>query len=88
MAKRVSKPRVRWDAVGRYLHIEAPGCIVNIYVGLRGNGNSADVTSISITADADRFSGEAPWWCTPGEFDQHGGAIRIVRRDSDKPKNK
>ena len=52
---------VRLTARSKMLHAEAPGCIVNITVGLSDRGGHR-VTSIEILADGGRYSGETPWW--------------------------
>lgn len=79
---RKTKPTVRWDADAGLLHIEAPGAIINIRVGLRTNGNSADVTAVEVLADGDRYAGagERPWWIE-GEVGNNHHSVRILRRD-------
>jgi hypothetical protein len=77
----MAKPRItarKMDS-GRVLHIEAPGCIVNIRVGLTDSEGRA-VTSVSISADGNRYSGEPQWWIEGVPGNATAGA-RIVRRD-------
>jgi len=42
----------------RTLHIEAPGCIINVRKGLH-NSEGAAVTSVEIICD--QYAGERPW---------------------------
>jgi hypothetical protein len=66
------------------LHIEAPGCIVNIR-----NLNDSEgqpITFIDVNADGDRYSGEPEWWCIDAGaiLGVRGIGIRIVQ-GIDKP---
>lgn len=60
------------------LHIELPGCIVNIQVGLQNNAWE-EVVYISVDAHGDRFAGEPEWWADGGKVEYKGGACRIIR---------
>lgn len=68
----------------RTLHVEAPGCIINIRFGLTTT-EGRPVTSISISADGDRYSGEQAWWVetedhkVPGMENRDGFTVRVVR---------
>jgi hypothetical protein len=60
------------------LHVEAPGCIVNIYHKLRDrNGNR--VVSVEVRADGKRFSGEPEWWIDAKPGDDYL-RLRVVER--------
>ncbi len=48
------------EATKKGLHIEAEGCIVNIYEGLRENKTDREVTVVEILPD-DGCSGEPIW---------------------------
>jgi hypothetical protein len=76
MSKRITVRRI-----GDIMHIEAPGCIVNITVGLHDR-EGRDVTAVEITADGDRYSGEPQWWLD-GEtrYVNH----RVIQVDRPKP---
>lgn len=72
---------------GNVLHVETDGAIVNIRVGLI-DAEGRQVTHVSVTADGDRFAGEAAWYAR----DDNGGrgsdhtSVRIVKeaeRDGD-----
>jgi hypothetical protein len=63
----------------KLLHIEAPGCIINIHVGLTDN-TGRSVTAISINADGDRYSGDPAWWID-GEKGNAGVGVRVVQMD-------
>ncbi len=58
------------------LHIEAPGCIINIHCGLR-DMDGRKVVNISVEADGDRYSGDPEWW-VDGELGNKGRAVRVV----------
>lgn len=68
----------------RTLHIEAPGCIVNIRFGLH-DGEGREVTSISVNPD--RYAGDPTWNCHLADafksidpVDYQGGiGVRVVR---------
>jgi hypothetical protein len=51
-------PTARHDRERRLIHVEAPGCIVNVRYGLEDAQGRA-VTSVSITPDA--YAGEPKW---------------------------
>ncbi len=59
----------------KLLHIEAPGCIINIHVGLTDSEGRA-VTRIDVKSD--RYAGEPAWWVENQEGNS-GMAIRVVR---------
>jgi len=72
-----TKPNVVWNKERGLLHIEVPGGIVNINVGLSlSTGNK--VTRVEILADGDRYAGETPWWIE-GEKCVVAGAWRIIQ---------
>jgi hypothetical protein len=73
------KPTMSWDANAGLLHIEVPGAIVNIHIGLRAEGNTADVTSIVVLADGERYPDSKPWWIE-GEKDLTHHSVRVVRK--------
>jgi hypothetical protein len=62
----------------KLLHIEAPGCIINIRVGLTDT-DGRKVTNVSIEADGDRYVGDPEWWIDAGDgkWSRSGGA-RVV----------
>ena len=53
----MKRPKAKW-LNGNTLHIEAPGCIVNIRVGLR-NLDGQEVTAVSVKCD--QYAGEPKW---------------------------
>lgn len=59
------------------LHIEAPGCMVNIQHGLH-DAEGREVTRVEVIADGARYSSESPWW-VEGKPGADGMALRIVR---------
>lgn len=61
------------------LHIEAPGCIVNIHAGL-ADAAGREVTRVSVDANADKYAGDPQWWC-PDLQDPKGLGIRVVQMD-------
>lgn len=65
----------------KWLHIEAPGCIINITIGLH-DSDGRPVTNVSVAADGYRYAGEPAWWvdAEPGATDR---VFRIVRFDRD-----
>lgn len=74
--KRISHTTRSRDPI---LHIEAPGAIVNITVGLTDiHGQS--VTHVEIIADGDRFS-RSPWWVN-GEVGNLGQGMRVIQTKS------
>lgn len=63
------------------LHIELPGAIVNIRVGLRDE-QGREVTRVSIDADGEKYAGEPQWWCpdlAERGLDPSGIGVRIVQ---------
>lgn len=58
------------------LHIEAPGCIVNIKCGLT-DWDGREVVNVSISANGNRYSGDPEWWIN-GEHGNSGVAVRVV----------
>lgn len=65
----------------KVLHVEAPGCVINIQVGLTDGGGRA-VTNISVTAS--QYAGEAPWFIDGGGVleAKHFG-LRVIRKHVD-----
>lgn len=68
---------------GQTLHIEAPGCIINIMANLT-DAEGRQVTTVEILANGQRFAGDA--WFIPNdahpEQDQRRTSTTIrVRRD-------
>jgi hypothetical protein len=59
------------------LHIELPGCIVNIQVGLHDR-DWQEVVRIDVLAIGERFAGEQPWFAE-GSVDWNGAGIRVVK---------
>lgn len=69
----------------RVLHIEAPGCIINIRCGLT-RSDGCEATRIDVSADGDRYTGDPQAWI---EIDESGhvpsdktGATVLVIRDA------
>lgn len=65
------------------LHVEAPGCIINIRVGL-SREDGCRVTRIDVSADGDRYSGDPPSWIEMNETghlggDKTGASILVVQ---------
>jgi len=58
------------------LHIEAPGCIINVYMVHDDQGR--DVTAISISSDGGRYAGEPKWWIE-GKPGHAGLAVRVIK---------
>lgn len=58
------------------LHVEAPGCIINITVGL-SDDDGREVTRIAVSADGDRYAGDPQWWID-GTKSQNGHAVRVI----------
>lgn len=60
------------------LHIEGPGFICNIQVGL-ADERGRPVSRIAVSADGDRYSGDPQWWID-GRRGQigRGRAVRVV----------
>lgn len=61
----------------KLLHIEAPGCIINIRVGL-ADRNGRRVTHVSVVTDGDRYVGEPPWWIE-GRYGLRAQDMRVVQ---------
>jgi hypothetical protein len=61
------------------LHIEAPGCIVNIVPGLT-DAEGRRVVSVEIRADGKRYAGEIPWWID-GKSGEDYLRLRVVADD-------
>lgn len=59
------------------LHIEAPGCIVNINPTLTDNEGRA-VVNVSVTADGNRYAGDPEWW-VDGQRGNDGVGLRIIQ---------
>lgn len=65
------------------LHIEAPGCIINIQTGLSDrDGNEA--VNVSISADGKRYAGNPQWWID-GEAERAHLGVRVVKTDTPTP---
>lgn len=65
----------------KILHIEAPGCIINVHVGLHDSDGRA-VTSISVSPNGDRYSGEPEWWLADDDIPKSrmdGVTLRVVQ---------
>lgn len=63
----------------RTLHVEAPGCIVNIHFGLTNEAGHA-VTNISVTADD--YVGGPSWYIEgPTGLQEHHNSIRVIEKD-------
>jgi hypothetical protein len=69
----------------KLLHIEAPGCIINVQIGL-ADRDGRKVTHVSIVADGNRFSGELPWWIE-GRNGISAQNMRIVQTDAPRAKS-
>lgn len=61
----------------KLLHIEGPGFLVNIQIGLTDQ-EGRPVSNISVIADGDRYKGDPEYWVN-GEVGNSGVALRIVR---------
>lgn len=68
------KPSTKW-LNGNTLHIEAPGCVINVHVGLH-NRDGQDVTSVTIQCD--QYAGE-PKWTLPDYNDAKHLNVRVLR---------
>lgn len=53
----MKRPSTSWIN-GNTLHVEAPGCIVNIHIGLT-TMDGQEVTAVSVKCD--RYAGEPKW---------------------------
>ncbi len=67
----------------KLLHIEAPGCIINITIGLT-DPNGHPVTPIDITADSERYS-DGPSWYENGIKGALGRNVRIIQTTKTAP---
>ena len=61
------------------LHIEAPGCIVNI--DLLTDSEGRNVTRVDVNANGDRYAGEPEWWCIDAgaTLEPRGIGVRVVQ---------
>lgn len=59
------------------LHIEVPGGIVIIHIGLTDEADNA-VTYVSVSADGDRYAGQSKWWLVANEANPTGIGMRLV----------
>jgi hypothetical protein len=74
---------IRLTARSQLLHIEAPGCIVNIDPGLTDTDGHM-VCRVDVNADGDRYKGDRQWW-VEGEAGNRGMSFRIVQTNTPKP---
>ncbi len=73
-------PDFRRIAMGRKaLHIEAPGCIVNIE--MLHDAEGCPVTRVDVSADGDRYAGGPEWWCADAgqPLGPRGIGVRVVQ---------
>lgn len=61
----------------RDLHIEVPGAIISIRTRLSDTDGNP-VTSISVSADGDRYAEEPEWWVN-NKYGDAGATLRIVQ---------
>lgn len=59
------------------LHIEVPGGIINITIGL-SDLDGRSVTCVSVNADGNRYAGSPEWWIN-GEPGNGGWGGRIIK---------
>jgi hypothetical protein len=61
------------------LHIEAPGCIINICQVEDATGRP--VTRVDVNANADRYAGEPEWWALVGLDPKpcRGVGVRVIK---------
>jgi hypothetical protein len=83
----MAKIQVFKQEKGKLLHVEAPGCTVNIRVGLH-DADGRDVTSVEVLADGERFAG-ASWSVEvdPAEdrtFPTHNVTLRVCNNHKSK----
>ena len=74
---------IRINERSRYemLHVEAPGCIINIRVDLTDEDGRA-VTRVDVMADGDRYAGDPKWWLATNDLASAtptGLGVRIIR---------
>jgi hypothetical protein len=74
---------IRLTPRSQLLHIEAPGCIVNINPGLT-DSNGHVVCRVDVNADGARYKGDAQWWIE-GEAGNDGISARIVQTNEPIP---
>lgn len=74
---------IRLTRRSKLLHIEAPGCIINIQTNLTDREGHA-VVSVSILADGKRYADNSQWWIE-GEADNRHQGCRIVQTDTPTP---
>jgi hypothetical protein len=63
----------------KHLHIELPGAIVNIQIGLR-DAEGREVTRIDVQSDGNRYAGDPEWW-VDGVAGDNGRGFRIIRME-------
>ena len=66
MARAIKNITVSERSRTKRLHIELPGCIVNIYTDLHTD-DGRPITYVSVDADGDRYAGETPWYVRAGD---------------------
>lgn len=71
---------IRLTARSKLLHIEAPGCIVNIDPGLTDSAGHM-VCRVDIDANGDRYKGDAQWWIE-GEAGNRYMSARMVQTNT------
>jgi hypothetical protein len=71
---------IRLTPRSQMLHIDAPGCIVNIDPGLI-DSNGRMVCRVDVNADGDRYKGDAQWW-VEGEAGNRGVGLRIIQTNT------
>lgn len=59
------------------LHIEAPGCIINIYPDLTDR-DGRPVVRVEVLADGDRYAGDPQWWIE-GEAGTGSIGCRVIQ---------
>lgn len=65
-----------------FLHVEAPGCIINIRCDL-ADRDGRPVVSVEVLADGDRYAGDPQWWIDgkAGDNSARSCSLRVVRTD-------
>lgn len=71
---------VRLARKSKMLHIEAPGCIVNITPGLT-DVNGRMICRVDVNANGDRYAGDPQWW-VEGEAGNRGLGLRVIQTDT------
>lgn len=74
---------IRLTEKSKLLHIEAPGCIVNINPGLT-DSEGRKICRVDVNADGDRYAGDPQWWLE-GEAGNRGMGLRVIQTDTPKP---